>query len=67
MNAMRVSIRLAGVLGPTFAQAFDDLSIGTETVLTGDVVDDAALHGVLTRLRDLGIAMIDVRVEGRDE
>ena len=62
---MRVFIRLADALGPTYARAFDDLTIHTETVLTGELADDAALHGVLARLRDLDIAMLDVRVEGR--
>ena len=62
---MRVFIRLADALGPTYAHAFDDLKIHTETVLTGELADDAALHGVLARLRDLDIAMLDVHVEGR--
>ena len=62
---MRVYIRLADALGPTYPRAFDDLSIHTETVLTGELADDAALHGVLAQLRDLDIAMLDLRVEGR--
>ena len=62
---MRVYIRLADALGPTYARAFDDLTIRTETVLTGELADEAALHGVLARLRDLDIAMLDLRVEGR--
>ena len=59
-------IRLAQPLGPVSASAFDDFQVRTETVLTGEVVDDAALHGVLARLRDLDVAMLDVRVEGRE-
>jgi hypothetical protein len=60
-----VSIRLSGALGPTLASAFDDLTVRTETVLTGEVVDDAGLHALIARCRDLGCTMIDVRVENR--
>jgi hypothetical protein len=63
---MKVYIRLADALGPRFARAFDDLDVRTETVLTGEVPDDAALHGLLARLRDLDVAMIDLRVGDRD-
>lgn len=63
---MRIYIRLADAIGPTVARAFDDLTVRTETVLTGDVADDAALHGLIARCRDLGIPMLDLRVEGRD-
>lgn len=34
---------------------------GTVTVLTGPIVDQAALHGVLARLRDLALPLISVR------
>jgi hypothetical protein len=64
-GVVRVYIRLAEALGPTYARAFDDLTIHTETVLTGELPDDAALHGLLARLRDLDIGMLDLRVEGR--
>jgi hypothetical protein len=63
---MRVSIRLSGGLGPTLMSAFDDLTVRTETVLTGDVADDAGLHALLARCRDFGCTMVDVRVEGRE-
>lgn len=63
---MKIYIRLADAIGPTVARAFDDLTVRTETVLTGDVADDAALHGLIARCRDLGIPMLDLRVEGRE-
>jgi hypothetical protein len=63
---MKVTIRLGEALGPRYARAFADLTIRNETVLMGEVADDAALHGLLARLRDLDIAMLDVRVEGRE-
>jgi hypothetical protein len=60
---MQVSIRVRGPLGPSLTAAFDDLDVRTETVVTGQIPDDAALHGVLDRLLNLGINIIDVRVE----
>lgn len=67
MFCVQVYIRLSDALGPTMAGAFDDFTVRTETILTGDVPDDAALHGLIARCRDLGISMLDLRVEGRDD
>jgi hypothetical protein len=64
---MKVTIRVGEALGPRFASAFADLTVRNETVLVGEVADDAALHGLLARLRDLDIAMLDVRVEDREK
>ena len=50
--------------GPTFAVWFDGLQIsgqGEETVICGLVADQAALHGLLTKVRDLGLCLISVR------
>ncbi|MGY1825940.1 hypothetical protein [Blastococcus sp. SYSU DS0541] len=60
----RYEIRIEGRLGPRWAPWFDGLSLtaaddGT-TVLSGPVADQAALHGVLTRIRDLGLALVSV-------
>ncbi|MDY7106966.1 MAG: hypothetical protein S0880_37810 [Actinomycetota bacterium] len=63
---MRVVIRVAGSVGPVVASAFDDLEVRTETVVSGSVVDDAALHGVLQRLRDLGLSVADLWVSSND-
>ena len=60
---VKVYIRLADPLGPTFASAFDDLEMRTESVLTGELPDNAALHGVLARLRDLDVALLELRIE----
>lgn len=65
LAVMRVSIRLAETLGPRFSSAFDDFDVRTETVLTADLVDNAALHGVLARLRDLDLSVLDLHVDGR--
>ena len=57
-------IRLAGQLGPAWADWFDGLSItledSGETLLAGPVADQAALHGLLKRVRDLGMPLISV-------
>lgn len=62
---MHVTIRLAESLGPLLIAAFDDLTLRAETVMTGEVLDDAALHGILSRLRDLGVSVLDVHVGDR--
>jgi hypothetical protein len=59
-----VRIRVGGTLGSASTGWFDDLTVtdagdGT-TVLEGDVVDQAALHGILDRIRDLGLALVAV-------
>ena len=57
-------IRVAGVLGDRWAAWFDDLQIsgeGEETVIRGLLADQPALHGVLTKIRDLGLCLISVR------
>lgn len=46
----------------------DELTIsGDRTVLTGCVADQAALHGLLSRVRDLGLPLIEVRWLDREE
>jgi hypothetical protein len=45
---------------------FDDLTVThtdqNETVLTGPIVDQAALHGLLAKLRDLGLSIVSVNL-----
>jgi hypothetical protein len=57
-------IRLEGQLGPDWSEWFEGLDItlqrNGETVLSGPLPDQAALHGVLARIRDLGIVLISV-------
>jgi hypothetical protein len=60
-------IRVAGHLSANWAARFEGLSMRHETegetVLTG-MLDQAALHGVLVKIRDLGLNLISVnRVE----
>ncbi len=57
-------IRIEGHLGPAWTGWFAGMSIALEdngdTLLTGAVVDQAALHGVLKRVRDLGVPLVSV-------
>jgi len=65
---MRVLIRVHGAMGPNIATAFDDeLDIRTETVITGPVSDDAALHGLLGRIQGFGLSVVDVHVSPAGE
>ena len=56
-------IRVAGHLSDNWAGRFEGLSLqqepGGETALTG-MLDQAALHGVLVKIRDLGLNLISV-------
>jgi hypothetical protein len=57
-------IRIIGHLEPQWAGWFGDLAITLEengaTLLTGPVADQAALHGVLKKLRDLGLPLVSI-------
>lgn len=57
-------IRLKGHLDAQWATWFDDLTITLEengdTLLSGPVADQAALHGLLRKVRDLGMPLISV-------
>jgi hypothetical protein len=57
-------IRLAGHLHPRWAAWFDGMTLTTAddgtTALRGPVTDQAALHGLLQKVRDLGVPLISV-------
>jgi hypothetical protein len=61
---MIYQIRLKGHLGPQWTAWFEDLAItleeNGETLLTGPVVDQAALYGLLRKVRDLGLPLLSV-------
>jgi hypothetical protein len=62
--APRYEIRVVGHLGSRWATWFDGMNLtpvddGT-TVIRGPVVDQAALHGLLQTLRDLGITLLSL-------
>ena len=57
-------IRIQGHLGQQWMDWFAGLTITLEadgdTLLTGTVVDQAALHGILKKIRDLGMPLLSV-------
>ncbi len=61
----RYEIRIKGHLENRWADWFDGLTItledNGETRLTGPVADQAALHGLLRKVRDLGMPLISVK------
>lgn len=58
-------IRLHGHIDARRARQFAGLSVTLlptgETLLTGPIVDQAALHGILARIRDTGLPLLEVR------
>lgn len=65
-------LRVKGVLDEKWSDWFAGLTVvpqaGGETLLTGPVRDQAALHGILARIRDLGLPLLSVeRVETNDD
>ena len=63
----QVNIRVKGQIDPQWSEWFGNLEIAStgqeQSLLTGIVPDQAALYGILTRLRDLGLSLISVSVE----
>ena len=59
-------IRLKGHLDSRWAAWYGDFSDGT-TVISGPVLDQAALHGLLQKVRDVGIPLVSVAQIDPDE
>lgn len=60
-------IRVEGILDEAWSDWFEGLTItqqGHETLLTGSVRDQSALHGILARIRDLGLPLLSLRSVG---
>jgi hypothetical protein len=61
----RYEIRVRGVLDRHWLVWFEGLELSGEpggiTVIAGEVADQAALHGLLVRVRDLGLPLLSVR------
>lgn len=65
---MNYQIRVKGHLGRQWTGRFEELSVtlaedGT-TLLAGRIVDQAALYGILRKIRDLGIVLLSVNFVG---
>ena len=58
-------IRVKGILDSKWSDWFDGFTItpqgDDETLLTGPVADQAALHGLLGKIRDLGLPLLSVK------
>jgi hypothetical protein len=59
-------LRIEGVLDERWSSWFDGLQItsdadGRMTLIAGPVADQAALHGLLAKVRDLGLPLVSVR------
>ena len=63
-QSMTYQIRLKGHLSHHWTDWFGDMTITLEsngdTLLTGPVIDQAALHGLLKKVRDLGLPLVSV-------
>lgn len=63
-NSQQYEIRVRGVLGTTLQSAFPGLRARADrgdTVLSGRLPDQAALHGVLAQIESLNLELIEVR------
>jgi hypothetical protein len=66
-SGTRYRIVVRGAVSPRLAETIEGVSESDqETVLTAEVVDQAQLHGILERLRDLGIDLVRIEtISGR--
>ncbi len=68
---MNYEIRVKGYLGKNAAIWFDGFEVEHttegETILRGAIVDQAALHGILARIRDLGLTLMLVQQLEKEE
>ncbi len=70
LSPARYEIRIEGILDERWTAWFNDLQVtaeGTQTVISGPLPDQAALHGVLIKVRDLGMSLISVRQLAADD
>jgi hypothetical protein len=64
MSSTRYELRIKGRLSSDIREDFEDFELieaPVETVMLGDVVDEAHLHGVLARLQSLGLQVVSLR------
>jgi len=61
---LRAEIRVKGQIDEQWSDWFEGLEITytdqDETILTGEIADQAALYGLIAKLRDLGLPLISV-------
>jgi len=70
-NGNIYQIKLKGHLNNSWSDWFDGLTFTHEedgtTTLTGEIVDQSALHGLLKKVRDLGLPLISVNQDDPDQ
>ena len=69
--AMRYEIRVKGHLPQEWSAWFEGLTITLEqdgnTLLSGSVLDQSALHGILKKIRDLGMPLLSIHSVADDD
>jgi len=69
VDRRRYRIVVEGEIGPRYAAAFDGMEISPahgETAITGPIVDQSHLHGLLGRIADLGLTLLSVTAVSTD-
>jgi hypothetical protein len=64
-NPAEYQIKVKGNLGNDWSDWFDNMIVksgGAVTTITGRALDQPALHGLLSRIRDLGLPLISVKL-----
>lgn len=60
----QIRVRVQGELAPSWSAVLADLAVAAEpegtTLVSGELPDQAALHGLLAAIRDLGLSLISV-------
>jgi hypothetical protein len=66
----RYEIKVKGKLGDMWSEWFDDFEINVEndkTLLSGYVADQAALHGLINKIRDVGLTLLSIQQISSEE
>jgi hypothetical protein len=62
----QVRVRVQGELPATWSSVFSDLAVTAKpdgtTLVSGELADQAAVHGLLAAIRDLGVSLISVEI-----
>lgn len=68
---LQIEIRIKGYIQEQWSEWFGSLALShpnpNETILSGVLSDEAALYGIIARLRDLGLHIISLSSEEVDE
>ena len=65
----KTEIKVEGLLDKKWKSSFEGIEIsyeGNNTILTGDIKDEAHLHGVLNQMRDLNLKLISINPDKKE-